>query len=320
MTAPDRFSRKMFAVFLVGSLGAAAPGAEAAQAVAPRISAPSSGAAASAVAAGAIRVMPLAEALAPAPAAPVAAGLPVGALANGQELLARLEAPGAEQDASALAAFFSGSAASTPDEPVPGALAGGMPDNPDHVVTTPDGKWILTAKGGDVQSWDAKTRRLAWEFRGSREGKDGHRSYEVFQVSDDGAKLGLARAYTGDVWILETGSGKVSKYLSPRVSRGVEETVLSRDGSLVGQSNFYGESVLAEVGSGKIFLSLKHASGVSPHMRYRLIGFSPDNRWMEVVAYTKERHWDVSLLRGISRVPLVRRIPHLITWVKDLFH
>lgn len=311
MTAPDRFSRKMFAVFLVGSLGVCAPGSEAAQTVAPKIAAPSPGAAASAVAAGAIRVMPLGEAIAPAPAAPVAAGLPVGALANGQELQARLEAPvageGAEQDAGALEAFFSGSAASTPDDP-------------DHVVTTPDGKWILTAKGGDVQSWDAKTRRLAWEFRGSREGKDGHRSYEVFQVSDDGAKLGLARAYTGDVWILETGSGKVSKYLSPRVSRGVEETVLSRDGALVGQSNFYGESVLAEVGSGKIFLSLKHASGVSPHMRYRLIGFSPDNRWMEVVAYTKERHWDVSLLRGISRVPLVRRIPHLITWVKDLFH
>ncbi|OGR95627.1 MAG: hypothetical protein A2V88_14265 [Elusimicrobia bacterium RBG_16_66_12] len=304
MATPNRFSRKMSAVLLAIPLSVSASKSAASQAIAPKIGALKVGAVVPAVGIGSIGLTPLGAAIAPT----AAANLPVSALADGRELQARLEAPGggegAAQAASALDAFFSGSPAAAPD----------------HVVTTPDGKWILTAKGGDVQSWDSQTRRLAWEFRGSREGKDGHRSYEVFQVSNDGTKLSMARSYTGDVWVLETGSGKVSNYLSARIDRGVEETVISQDGSLVGQSNFYGGEVLAEVGTGKIFLRLQHASGVSPHMRYRMIGFSPDNRWLEVIAYTKERRWDVSLLRLISRVPLIRRIPNLTTWVKDLFH
>ena len=95
------------------------------------------------------------------------------------------------------------------------------------------------------------------------------------------------------------------------------ESRVSPDANTPLQQDFYGGLVLTDIPSKKVFLNLDQGSG-SPSNRYRFQDFSKDGRWLNVGndGMGGQHVWDMKLLRRLDRLPVLRKIPHLLTFFR----
>jgi WD40 repeat protein/transcriptional regulator with XRE-family HTH domain len=161
-----------------------------------------------------------------------------------------------------------------------------------NAVLSPDGKWVLTARGADNTAllWDAATGRLIRTFAGSTGGVTN------VAFSPDG-KLVLTGSGDGTLGLWDAATGAPVRSFTGH-SANVSVVAFSLDGKRIASGSWDNTARVWDVASGRQVARLTgHEAPIFS------VGFSPDGTQLFTVSFDKTgRLWDIGTQHEVRRI------------------